>query len=125
MNDAARCVLHRLLGLVSRPTVESLREALASDDLRLIQRESVRPGSHDAGELDCEGACLIGFLGWREAGAVRVWQVDRQFYRLCNDLLRASPTWLPAFPLVTYWDDTPRDEAFAAVLAEVEAYLAQ
>lgn len=124
MNDSARQTLHRLLGLVSRRAVEALRDALARDDRRLLQRETVRPGVQAAGECVVEGACLVGYLGWVEDNAVRVWQVDGAFVRLCNELLRASDPWLPVSPLTVYWDDTPRAEAFAAVLAEVEAYLA-
>lgn len=126
MSPEARLVLAHLLTRVSVGAVLELRHALATDSPELIQGATTRPGPADS-RAQLTGACLVGYLAWREAYAHAVADLDRQFQRLCNEMADAfrAERWCPANPLICWWDDTPRSVAVPAVLTEVEGFLRQ
>jgi hypothetical protein len=111
--------------LLSTAALEALRQALESDDKRLIQGATTTPPP-----LQCvhawpvEAACLLGYCGWQGEGLETVAEVEEFFARLCwacDQRLgeQAASRWL-----LNWYDETPRAEMRQQVLAEVRRSLA-
>jgi hypothetical protein len=110
--------------LLSPRALLALKTALETDDPALIQRQTTQPSEIEASaETLCEGACLIGFTGWKGEGLLHVDDVAEYFSRMCCavGVLLGDPGGVHY--LIHWWDITPRDEARLALLAEVERSL--
>lgn len=111
--------------LPSLPTagLRVLRQALVSDDPRLHQGRTTTPiASPRLAEAACEGACALGFCGWR--GGSSVGAVDEFVNRACweaDDRLGepAACRWF-----LNWFDETPREQMRRGLLAEVDLALA-
>src|SRR5687768_10861154 len=70
--------------LLSTESLESLRQALVHDDPHLLQGATCSPPP-----LQCvqdwpvEGACALGYCGWRGDGLETVAEVEEFFARMC------------------------------------------
>jgi hypothetical protein len=111
--------------LLSRQALVALRDALLSDDPRLLQGATTTPPP-----LQCvqdwpvEAACALGYCGWIGEGLETVRQVEEYFARKCNEIdieigEPAACRWL-----LNWFDETPRPEMRAQLLPEVELALA-
>src|SRR5262249_76729 len=112
--------------LLSTASLEALRQALTSDDARLIQGATTTPPP-----LQCvqdwpvEAACALGFCGWQGDGLETGAEVEEFFARMCFEIDQrlgepAACRW------VLHWlDETPRDEMRDLLLAEVHRSLTQ
>ena len=100
--------------------LEALRQALLSDNNRLLQGATTSPPP-----LSCvqdwavEGACPIGFCGWKGDGMKTVGEVEHYFARVCFriDELLGEPAACRYF--LNFWDESPRAEMRGELLSEV------
>ncbi len=115
-----------ILPVLTVHDLEMLRAALAGDDPALVQGGTVLPPCGFASPDDrCERACALAFIGWRAHGLVTVSEVEELFAHLCAaiDYRMGEPAGCRWF--MNWWDSTAREIAFPALLAEVEAALAE
>ena len=111
---------------LSTPGLEALRDALRTDDPRLLQGATTTPPP-----LQCvqdwpvEAACGVGYCGWQGDGLETVAEVEEFFARVCFevDLRLGEPAACRWF--LNWFDETPRDEMRALLLAEVNRTLGQ
>jgi hypothetical protein len=102
----------------------ALRRALVRDDERLRQGSTTEPPPlASLHGRPCEGACAIGYCGWRGDGLRTVGEVEEQFARICREANSrlgepASVRWF-----LNWFDDTPREEMRRGLLAEVRRAL--
>src|SRR5262249_59457617 len=69
---------------LSTAGLEALGRALLTDDVRLIQgATTVPPPLQCVQDWAVEGACVLGFCGWRGDGLATVAQVEEFFDRTC------------------------------------------
>ena len=110
------------------PTVglEALRDALASDDHRLVQGATTTPPPlMCVQDWPVEAACALGFCGWQGENLETVGGVEEFFAKSCYeaDLRLDEPAACRHF--LNWFDDAPRDEMRRELLAEVELTLAE
>ena len=106
--------------------LDALRRALVNDDPRLLQGATTSPPP-----LECvrdwpvEAACVLGFCGWQGEGLETVAEVEEFFARSCfeTDQRLGEPAACRWF--LNWFDDTPRHEVRAQLLAEVNRTLNQ
>ena len=98
-----------------------LREALRYDDLRLVQGATTSPPPlMCVQDWPVEACCALGFCGWQGDGLQTVGEVEEFFARCCfeADERLGEPAACRWF--LNWFDDTPRDEMRADLLAEIE-----
>jgi hypothetical protein len=105
---------------ISTNGLKALGRALAEDDGSLMQEATTSPPPLQCMQ-DCpvEGACLVAYGAWQGDGKETVGEVEEAFAKVCfeADLKLGEPAairWL-----LNWWDDSPREEALALMLAEV------
>jgi len=106
--------------------LEALRQALLTDDARLLQGATTTPPP-----LQCvqdwpvEAACALGFCGWQGEGLETVAEVEEFFAQACyeTDQRLGEPAACRWF--LNWYDETPREEMRRQLLAEVNRLLAQ
>lgn len=105
--------------------LEALRQALIHDDPRLVQGATTSPPP-----LQCvqdwplEGACALGFCGWRGEGLNTVGEVEEFFARVCFEVDQVLGEPAACRWFLNWFDDTPRDEMRRLLLAEVNRAVA-
>lgn len=108
----------------SLPTagLRALRDALAADDVRLVQQATtVPPPLRAVADWPCEGACAISYAGWHgELGAETVGDVEELFAAYCFDADQRLGEPGACRYFLNWFDQTPRQEAFRDLLGEVE-----
>jgi hypothetical protein len=112
--------------LLSTAGLESLRDALAADDRRLLQgATSSPPPLLCVQDWPVEAACALGFCAWQGEGLETVGELEDFFARTCfeADQRLGEPAACRYF--LNWFDDTPRSEMRARLLAEVEVVLSQ
>jgi len=96
--------------------------ALERDDPRLCQRVTTWPAWLTPGAAArCESACAMAFGGWQSDGLVTVGEVVQLWVDLASRVDRQDPWALGAF--TGWFDDWPRAEVFAAMIAMVREEL--
>lgn len=112
--------------VLSTRALEALRDALRSDDPRLVQGATTTPPPlMCVQDWPAEAACALGFCGWQGDDLETVGEVQEFFARACfeADQLLGGPAECRWF---LYWvDDTPRDQMREELLPEVERALAE
>lgn len=108
--------------------LEALRDALVSDDPRLLQGATTTPPPLRCVEdWPVEAADAIAFVGWQGGTLATdtVGDVEEFFARTCYeaDQLLHEPAGGRWF--LTWFDETPRQEMIANLLPEVEIALAE
>jgi len=112
--------------IISNTALEALRDALSSDDPRLIQGSTtVPPPLMCVQDWPVEAACALGYCGWQGDDLETVGQVEEFFARLCceADQRLGEPAACRWF--LNWFDDTPRAEMRAELAAEAELTLAE
>jgi hypothetical protein len=105
--------------------LEALRDALLRDDPALIQGgTTLPPALRSTLDWPAEGACLIGYAGWKAGGLETVGEVDEFFTRVFQKASEplGEPTACRA--LTNAYDEWPREEMIANLLFEVEREIA-
>src|SRR6516225_2975215 len=111
---------------VWREGVAPLRQALATDDGRLLQGATTTPPP-----LQCvqdwpvESACALGYCGWQGDGLETVAEVEEFFARMCFEIDQRLGEPAGCRWFLNWFDDTPRDEMRRELLGEVARSLAQ
>jgi hypothetical protein len=101
--------------------LRALRQALLDDDPRLIQGATTTPPPLACvADWPVEGACLFGLCGWHADGLKTVGEVEEFFAKLCFKVDESVGEPAACRWVLNWWDDTPREEAIAALLPEVE-----
>lgn len=109
---------------LSTPGLEALREALKTDDKRLLQGATTTPPPlMCVQDWPVEAACALGFCGWQGDHLETVGEVEEHFAKCCfaADQLLGEPAACRWF--LNWFDDTPRDEMRRSLLEEVERAL--
>lgn len=116
-----------LVDKLSTPELKALERALVDNDPRLIQGATTLPPPLEAvGNWPCEGACLLGYMGWQGKNHCRqIRDVERYFVWRCQMIDHALGEPAACKYLLNWWDETPREQAFAGLLEEVELALQQ
>ena len=115
-----------LATLLSTESLEALREALASDDPRLLQGATTTPPP-----LQCvqdwpvEAACALGYCGWQGDGLETVAEVEEFFARMCFEIDQRLGEPAACRWFLNWFDDTPREQMRRELLVEVQRSLAQ
>ena len=112
--------------ILSTTGLQSLRDALRSDDMRLVQGTTTTPPPlMCVQDWPVEAACALGFCGWQGDGLEAVGQVEEHFAKCCfeADERLGEPAACRWF--LNWFDDTPRSEMLKELLEEVELALAE
>ena len=72
-----------------------------------------------------EGACALGYCGWQGEGLESVAEVEEFFARMCFEIDNRIGETAGCRWFLNWFDETPRDEAFRQMLAEVQRALAE
>ncbi len=113
--------------LLSVDGLEALRQALATDDVRLIQGATTTPPPLQYVHWPVKAACLISYAGVDLCGGfdhATVGDVEEFFTRMCVDIDQRLGEPAGCRWFLNWFDETPRDEMRALLLPEVERSLA-
>jgi hypothetical protein len=103
----------------------ALRRALIKDDKRLIQGHTTSPPPlMCVQDWPVEAACALGFCGWQGEGLETVGEVEEFFARSCFEVDQILGEPADCRHFLNYWDDTPRGEARAELIFEIDLALA-
>lgn len=111
--------------VLSTTGLMALRDALRSNDPRLVQGATTTPPPlMCVQDWPVEAACALGVCGWLGDNLESVGQVEEHFAKCCfeADQRLGEPAACRWF--LNWFDDTPRDEMRRELLAEVELALA-
>jgi hypothetical protein len=111
---------------LSTTGLEALRDALATDDKRLVQNATTFPPPLDAvHNQPVEAGCALALACWLGLGLVTVGEVELAFAMACSqaDERLGEPAAVRWF--LNWYDDTPRHEMCVKLLAEVRGALAE
>src|SRR5689334_10593537 len=98
-----------LVPLFSTRELEALQQALARDDIRLIQNSTCTPPPSEIfHEEAVEGACAVGFCGWQADGLTTVGDVEGFFIRTCLAADEALGEPAACRHFLNWFDETPR-----------------
>jgi hypothetical protein len=115
-----------LAPVLSSEGLEALKQALESDDPRLLQGATTTPPP-----LQCvqdwpvEAACGVGFCGWQGDGLETVAEVEEFFARVCFEVDQRLGEPAGCRWFLNWFDETPRDDMRRLLLGEVGRTLAQ
>lgn len=109
--------------LLPDAALEVIRTALLTDDPQLIQGRTLLPLPATAYD-DCKGACLIAYAGWQSEKLETVWEVEEYFARKCFDMEVALKNSGGCGWLLTWFDETPRENMRTSLLPEVQLAIA-
>lgn len=113
--------------LLSTAALVALRNALATNDPRLVQGETVVPFLPDCfleRNWPVDSACALSFCGWQGDGLKTVGEVEEFFGHICSDIDYAIQEAAGCRHFLHWFDDTPRDEMRKQLLPEVDLALA-
>jgi hypothetical protein len=101
--------------------LESLRDALTSDDPRLVQGSTTTPPPlMCVQDWPVEAACALGFCGWQGERLETVGDVEEYFARCCFEADTRLGEAAACRWFLNWFDDTPREEMRKELLGEVE-----
>jgi len=112
--------------VLSTPGLLALRDALRSDDPRLVQGATTAPPPlMCVQDWPVEAACALGVCGWLGDKLETVGQIEEHFAKCCfeADQRLGEPAACRWF--LNWFDDTPRADMRRELLAEVELALAE
>ncbi len=111
---------------LSDRALQALKKALEIDDRTLIQGASTQPPPLQAvQDWPVEAACAISFAGWKGESLQTVADVEEFFARVCYEADQALGEPSAARFFINWFDESPRQEMRAELLAEVKLTLAQ
>lgn len=104
--------------------LEALAKALREDDPRLTQGSTTTPPPlMCVQDWPVEAACALGFCAWQGDQLTTVGEVEEAFARMCFEADQRLGEAAACRHFLNAFDDTPRQEMFAALLEEVELAL--
>lgn len=124
--ESWRKVWREAAKLLSTPGLLALKQALETDDPRLLQGATTEPPPlHCVQDWPCEGACLISLPGWLGDGLMTVAAIEEHFARICFEVDQVCGEPAACRHLLNWYDETPRDEMRKLLLPEVQLALEQ
>lgn len=120
-----KIMMECLLPKLSENTIKKLEKALESNDPKLLQGATTSPPP-----LVCvqdwpmEAACLVGFSLAEEEGLETVGEVEEAFAQFCYEVDTTYGEPACCRYLLNWWDETPREEAFAQTLETIRDFVA-
>ncbi len=103
-----------------------VRNALVTDAEDFVQGATTFPPPMQAvREWPCEGACLVGYAGWKGDGLETVGEVEEWFSTVCALVDEALGEPAGCRHLLLFFDETPRLTMRELLLAELDAYLSR
>ena len=115
-----------LAPLLTASELEALRLALAQDDRRLIQHATTAPPPTEIFHGDeVEGACALGYCGWKGDDLRTVGEVEHFFIRTCTATDEALGEPAACRHFLNWFDETPRAEMRRQLFREVSRALNQ
>jgi hypothetical protein len=109
-----------ILPQLSTPGLEGLRQALAADDPRLLQGTTCYPAILEPNkDREVVAGCAVTFTGLADGTVRTVEDADRYFRQVCDVADRCFSEPVASRYFLNVYDDLPRDEMRAALLAEV------
>jgi hypothetical protein len=106
--------------------LDAIEHGLVSDDPALVQGATTTPPPLQCVlDWQCEGACLIGYAGWKGSGIGTVGEVEDFFADRCHAADQAMGEPAGCRHLLNAFDDWPRDEMIANLLPEVRRAIAE
>lgn len=110
---------------ISTEGLEALREALETDDPRLLQGETTQPApmAHYR-DWPTEAACAITFTGWH-GKEFTVIEAHEYFAELCFHADQLIGEYAACRYFLNFWDEVPREQACRELLAEVNHILSE
>lgn len=115
--------------VLSTENLSALRNALVTDDPKLLQGQTTNPPPlMCVQDWPCEGGCALGYMGACQYGGfgnAKVKDAETFFAAACwdADTQLGEPAGCRHF--LNWFDDTPRDEMRAELLAEVDLALTE
>jgi hypothetical protein len=109
---------------LTRDNLVALRDALQSNDPRLMQGGTTYPPPlPNVQDWRCESCCLVAFPGFSD-GLTTAGELNTYFAEACHraDLALGEPAAIRH--LLHFWDNGSRADVFAALIAELDAALA-
>jgi len=111
---------------LSTPGLEALRRALIRDDCRLLQGATTpTPPLQCVQDWPVAAACALGYCGWQGDGLATVAEVEVFFARICFEADEALGEPAACRWFLNWFDETPREEMRAQLLAEVNRLQAE
>jgi hypothetical protein len=109
-----------LAPLLSDEALLALQGALVADDVSLVQGATTTPPPlSTVADWPVEGACVLGYCGWRGEGLVTVGEVEEFFATMCHAVDQRMGEPAAVRYLLNWYDEMPRAEMRVALLAEV------
>jgi hypothetical protein len=106
--------------------LQALQQALQTDDERVLQGATTSPPPlHSVRDWAVEAACVIGYCGWQGDGLRTVSEVEEFFAEVCSEVDKALGEGAACRWFLNWFDDSPRQEVRALLLAEVGRTLAE
>lgn len=104
--------------------VAALRIALRHNDSRILQGGTTRPTATHASRLvPVDAADPIAYALWRGRGLRTVGQVEDAWHELVSTTIGLCATrGGSVFDLIRWWEETPRAEAVAQLLRELDRW---
>jgi hypothetical protein len=127
--ESWRRVWREMATMISTEALEALKDALVSDDPRLLQGATTTPPP-----LQCvqdwavEAGCLLGYCGVIEKGGFGtaiVCDVEEYFALLCFEVDKKMGEPAACRHVLNVYDETPREEMRAMFLPEVQRAIDQ
>jgi len=115
-----RCWRDAVAPLLSDAALAVLARALASDDPTLVQGQTVLPLFPCPADWPAEGACLLGYCGWRGEGLRSVGEIHDYFGDMCGGIDALLHEVGGCRHLLVAYDGWPREEMLRQLLPEVE-----
>jgi hypothetical protein len=110
--------------VVSTAGLLALRQALLTNDPRLIQGATTTPPPLRCVELwPVEAACMTAFPFWQGDGLETVAEVEEAFARAAFEMDKRLGEPAGCRWLLTWFDETPRADMIRELLPEVESAL--
>jgi hypothetical protein len=120
MTGASERTLAAFLTLVSEESLAALEDGLRTGDGRLVQKTTTSPPPMPCvSDWPCEGACLVGYCGWRGDGLETVGEVEEYFARMCFEIDRAIGEAAGCRWLLNWYDESPMAEVVAEVIPAI------
>lgn len=127
MSESWRVVWRRgFVPLISDAGLKALRDALATDDPRLLQgATSVPPPLQAVEDWPVEAACAVGYCGWQGDDLTTVAEVEEYFARRCFEADQALGEPAACRWFLNWWDEQNRPAVLRDMLEEVTRTLAE
>jgi hypothetical protein len=108
---------------LSTPGLLALRQALVTNDPRLVQGYTAFPVANAEGSAPPAAACPLGFAGWQGDGLETIDAIEEAFARTCLEADQRLNEPAAARWFIGWVDETPLEIVRAELLPEIDREL--